>query len=1374
MSTTPAPRRSQRERKALPPQSPDDAPPKGKRKRADSDSDDDEDPKPKRKTKQSPATKKPRKTRKAKDTDDAFDPQQAAKESKINPDNPLFNAILNPAAALQSTAEDFLESLDQSPGLAQAELINLVLRACGCNESLDADQVLDFDGVLDVLDEFTEGLKKEQAPTAYPLTSKLPLFKKFRKSLHEFLERLIDAAASLGSLYTSDLIPTLQAWVIAMSSSQIRSFRHTATVVALELESVLCDVTAAVEKEAALIARTREGQNKRRGKPAPVKNKDTLDAKATTLRGHREKLHEFIKDFVDGVFVHRYRDLDPIIRADCILALGTWFIKYPAHFLDATYLRYIGWVLSDPSAPVRLAAVRALAGVYAQPEYAPQVHHFTERFKGRMLEMAARDVDIPVRVAVLGVLEHLGAAMLEEDEREQVALCVFDAEPKVRHAVAPLVRMCWLELVDERLVGRAVTTEKEKKEERARAGVKALGGVMVRWGARLDAVESAGDDDESTEDGLPRASKRKAAGVPIGAGEQERMGRAGLVVESLWDDVEAVSDWETLLDVLLLDHSSAAAEDGPAPSRRGKPNGKAAKASEEGLVDEAWRLDEEEETVLIEVLVASLRHAKAVAKKGEDETVTNDITRALIKGLPRLLMKYQTDQNRIANVLTIPTLMNLDLYLEMRMITGYAGLWDDIMKQFLSHSAPSVLNVAVRALMHLMAATSLSNTNSTKILELEDELSSALRDAVAGRDEIEVAGFDEDEVIALGALCTRLSELCGLRDMSGWMEEDEGGKQSSAWDIVSAIVERGRLGYKEEAFMITQALDLLSKHLIWKVKRLRIQGDVPDPSPEELRFREKIQEQRDSLLEKLTEYAVGTQSNTAEAVTRTWRAQAFMFLVNLHILFGPAEQLSIALDDEVQFRCAGYVQAEIERYAETLVEPEEGEQDDEEDEDEEKENDSGDEGSDDGDEGKKKGKGKARAPKTKKRAVREVDPTSEAQLLTEYSFLELILTFIRAIRAGVLHVRHTAILLSHYGRLGATFGHFVKSIVEILREEGMERDNGDVVVVVINQALREAFTLVLDGIVADESNVVQLAKHLVPTLSLRGAHLAVLKSLDPQFIVQIHTTSLSWITKRIAGYETNGNKKALRTAITFFKALIPLLPSVIQSRDAMKIKAHMDQVLEQAKVEVSATSKQWEPQRAYEKRLVTLMSKDKAPGTKVRKAKANKGDATSSEDETDLSEVEKLVDERGTPPAPRPRPRPKRLPKKTANNDGDPSGPPSPDPATPKPRPRPRAKATYQSKAASKSPTKAPAQPSQELDDVSPARSPARSESPPPDPASAIPATNRPPKRPRPDEEEEEQDGSAHDSVVAGDDDMSAPEPTPAGDMQIRRKRARH
>jgi hypothetical protein len=56
--------------------------------------------------------------------------------------------------------EDFLESLRQTPGPAQSELINCVLRACGCNDSVDADEVVDYDGVVDALDNFTEGLKQ--------------------------------------------------------------------------------------------------------------------------------------------------------------------------------------------------------------------------------------------------------------------------------------------------------------------------------------------------------------------------------------------------------------------------------------------------------------------------------------------------------------------------------------------------------------------------------------------------------------------------------------------------------------------------------------------------------------------------------------------------------------------------------------------------------------------------------------------------------------------------------------------------------------------------------------------------------------------------------------------------------------------------------------------------------------------------------------------------------------------------------------------------------------------------------------------------------------------------------------------------------------
>ena len=71
--------------------------------------------------------------------------------------------------------------------------------------------------------------------------------------------------------------------------------------------------------------------------------------------------------------------------------------------------------------------------------------------------------------------------------------------------------------------------------------------------------------------------------------------------------------------------------------------------------------------------------------------------------------------------------------------------------------------------------------------------------------------------------------------------------------------------------MITQALEILSKHLLWKAHHLQLDEEPEELSPEETHFRDKLKEQRDLLLEKLVDYAVGTQSNTAETVKRTVR-----------------------------------------------------------------------------------------------------------------------------------------------------------------------------------------------------------------------------------------------------------------------------------------------------------------------------------------------------------------------------------------------------------------------------------------------------------------------------------------------------------------------
>ena len=68
--------------------------------------------------------------------------------------------------------------------------------------------------------------------------------------------------------------------------------------------------------------------------------------------------------------------------------------------------------------------------------------------------------------------------------------------------------------------------------------------------------------------------------------------------------------------------------------------------------------------------------------------------------------------------------------------------------------------------------------------------------------------------------------------------------------------------------MIEQALHVLMLHILWKTKGLTAEAD---PTPDEIQYKEVLQEQREALLEKLIEYAVGTQSNTVDGVKRAVR-----------------------------------------------------------------------------------------------------------------------------------------------------------------------------------------------------------------------------------------------------------------------------------------------------------------------------------------------------------------------------------------------------------------------------------------------------------------------------------------------------------------------
>lgn len=297
---------------------------------------------------------------------------------------------------------------------------------------------------------------------------------------------------------------------------------------------------------------------------------------------------------LNSVFVHRYRDLDPSIRSDCVQSLGKWILSHSTHFLDGSYLRYIGWVLSDPVTSVRLSSIRSLSSLYAKKDYAVSLTTFTDRFRKRLVEMACRDADLSIRVATIGLLKNIES--LEDEERDKICLLAFDGETKVRKAVSGFVKTVWEDAVEERMPGLG-----DDELTKSRVGIKALAQLLVKWTQTLDQA----DETESQTQSLTHSDawhRPKEVGWLVGASNESRI---ALIVDSLINEVDAISDWQPLLDILLLDHSAVQATPANSKSKKSKAP-KAPSENSEDSVDDCWRLDESEESIMLEILVSAL------------------------------------------------------------------------------------------------------------------------------------------------------------------------------------------------------------------------------------------------------------------------------------------------------------------------------------------------------------------------------------------------------------------------------------------------------------------------------------------------------------------------------------------------------------------------------------------------------------------------------------------------------------------------------------------------------------------------------------------------------------------------------------------------
>ncbi|RKP28744.1 hypothetical protein METBISCDRAFT_28823, partial [Metschnikowia bicuspidata] len=162
-----------------------------------------------------------------------------------------------------------------------------------------------------------------------------------------------------------------------------------------------------------------------RGKQTHERKIRLIEDNLSVSKIQRDAVVEYLGDIFQNVFNCRYKDVDVAIRAECLKSLAQWASKYPDMFLQPNYLRYFGWMLSDPADAVKKEALRGLHKLYKnvrdQADCMPVgLRQLTDSFKKQLISMVWLDAPV-IKTSLFAVyteLSKLGFLSTDSDVRQ--------------------------------------------------------------------------------------------------------------------------------------------------------------------------------------------------------------------------------------------------------------------------------------------------------------------------------------------------------------------------------------------------------------------------------------------------------------------------------------------------------------------------------------------------------------------------------------------------------------------------------------------------------------------------------------------------------------------------------------------------------------------------------------------------------------------------------------------------------------------------------------------------------------------------------------------------------------------------------------------
>ena len=779
-------------------------------------------------------------------------------------ENYLYEALMDPECSIDTLVADHLDAYQESKITALTDLVNCILRCSGVRQEITTYDIEDTETVHETLGQLQDHVTGKDRDVVrvvsdtYPLVSKDKSYKGYRKQLQLFWQILIQHAADRDVLFDTDsssFFPVLESWLVSMSSSSLRSFRHTATFLCYTVMTALVELYVKLEKDLTTANKQLETENKKK-KPAANRVK-TLESTIETKTALHESLKEMLENLFDGVFVHRYRDIDPRIRSESIHELGLWMVKLPSIYFEGTYLRYIGWVLSDTSSATRLEVVRALTKLYSIDEFASGLRHFTERFKARILEVAVKDAETNIRCAALSLVERLRArGFLEDEEIDAVLICIFDADLKVREAARDILHGVLddrqNEMIDERLGGQ-VDDQGDFKADWI--GLKVLTQTLSK-------VTVAYDNAGKNQTEILDMSKHASLACP---------GRVRIAALTFLDGLGKDFAVDTTAEYLLCDKTVSV-----------KSKKKAASVT----LQQALSLSDIEESMLLEVLVASIELAlKPKSKAAPDEETVAAASQAVIDLLPQLLSKF-TSPSKLAICLQIVSVSDASVFPRLRKQSQLEQLLTTVNKIFFGHQDEVLLKTAASVFLVLSQEDSLSALVKDKLLELQDQVRDVILQSDAHSKELYYSLF-------------RLELTSSIDDCI--LSYEDAKADITMYNKVLAYMSHDNEEIRHHAYLC------LRDYFLWKVKQL-----LDTRYGLEKRDINDLLDRRSDVLAVLNVLVDENDQAAAEAIVE---------LDTIFLSLGEIEesvQLTAQLDENVQSLIMRALQKEMKRYARVL------------------------------------------------------------------------------------------------------------------------------------------------------------------------------------------------------------------------------------------------------------------------------------------------------------------------------------------------------------------------------------------------------------------------------------------------------------------------